>query len=93
MNEYKYEYYLQKTNSTNRNMNIILDTFCHKYEYEYNLNKIVTNISEYSNIFKSLKIFDSQITATCQSEDCLLILIIKLNISRTKIRRKIGFLL
>ena len=32
MNEYEYEYYLQKTYSTNINMNIILDILCHKYE-------------------------------------------------------------
>ena len=32
MNEYKYEYYSQKTYYTNTNMNIILDTLGHKYE-------------------------------------------------------------
>ena len=30
MNEYKYEYYSQKTYSTNENTNIILDILCHE---------------------------------------------------------------
>ena len=58
MNEYKYEYYLQKTYYTNRNMNIVLDILCYKYEYEYYSLNIFTNLFEYLNIFEYLKIFN-----------------------------------
>ena len=54
MNKDEYEYNSQKTYYTNTNMNIILDT----------------NIFEYSNLFKYLKIIKSQVTATYHSEDC-----------------------
>ena len=66
MNEYKYEYYLQKTYNSNMNMNIILDTLGHEYESEYYLKEIFTKIFKYLNIFEDLKIIKSQVTATYQ---------------------------
>ena len=54
----------------NTNMNIILDTLGHKYEYGYYSFEIFMNILEYSNIFEYLKIIKSEIVATYQSEDC-----------------------
>ena len=70
MNKYEYEYYLQNTYFTNTNMNIILDILFHEYEKEYYSLKIFTNIFEYSNIFKYLKIIKPKFTATYQSEEC-----------------------
>ena len=68
MNEYGYEYYSQKTYSTN--MNSILDTLCHKYEKEYYVLRIFTNIFENLNIFEYLKINKFKVTATYQIDDC-----------------------
>ena len=70
MNDYKYEYYSQKTYSMNKNMNIILDDLCHEYEKEYFFLKIFMNIFKYSNIFEYLKLIKPKVTATYQSEDC-----------------------
>ena len=53
------------------NMNIILDTLGHKYEYDYYLVNIFTNIFQYSNIFECLKIIKYQVTATYQSEETI----------------------
>ena len=49
MNEYKYEYYLQKRYSMNMNMNFILDTLCQELIVDYTF---LNNIYENIRIFK-----------------------------------------
>ena len=58
MNKYKFEYYLQKTYSKNTNMNIILDSLSHEYEYKI---LFVKSIHKYNPIFKYIWIFDKKI--------------------------------
>ena len=70
MNKYKYEYHLQKTYSTNENINNILDIWCHEHEKEYYSLKIFTKIFGYLNLFEYFKIIKPKVTATYQSEDC-----------------------
>ena len=55
---------MQKTYSTNTNLNNILDTLCQEYEKEYYLQKSFTHIFKYLNIFKYLKIIKSKVIAT-----------------------------
>ena len=60
MNEYKYQYYLQKKYSLNTNMNNILDILCHKYKKRI---LFVKNIHKYIQIFEYIWIFENSQTS------------------------------